>query len=119
MRPTENERRAAVVAALRELADLLESDETLPVPQWGQLQACVALGRPQGERFAAVRAFAQHLGVDVVEHGSGSRAAGKFFGPIRYFTHANADEPPELGGERVVPASEDARLLAADRSVAA
>jgi hypothetical protein len=118
MSPTENERRAAVVAALREVADLLESSPWLPVPHVGNLQACVALGRPQDERFAAVRAFAQHMNVDVVEHPSGSREAARRFGPIRYFAHVNADEPGAGSRDRVVPADEDAQQLAV-RSVAA
>ena len=118
MSPTENERRAATVAALRELADLLESSPRLPVPHVGSLQACVALGRPQGERFAAVRAFAQHMNVDVVEHPSGSREAARFYGPIKYFAHVNADEPATGSRDRVVPADEDEQLLAV-RSVAA
>lgn len=109
MKTTENERRAAFVAALRELAGLIESDETLPVPQHGRLQACVALGRPEAERFAAVRAFATRLDVDVIETDRGSRSATKFFGPIQYFAHANADDydsKPRFV-ERIVPADED------------
>jgi hypothetical protein len=118
MSPTENERRTATVAALRELADLLESSPWLPVPHFGSLQACVALGRPQGERFAAVRTFAEHMNVDVVEHPSGSREAARFYGPIKYFAHVNSDEPPVHGADRVVPADEDEQQLAV-RSVAA
>jgi len=108
------------VAALRELADLIESDESLPVPQHGRLQACVALCRSQSERFAAVRAFADRLGLDVIENERGSRSATKFFGPIQYFAHANSDE---YGGgtrcvERVVPADEDAALFAETQAAA-
>lgn len=110
----ENEQRRTVVAALRELADLLEGSPWLAVPSFGGLQACVKLGRPQGERFAAVRAVADHLGVDVTESERGSRRAGKFFGPIEYYVHANADDYDGEARyvERVVPADEDTGLLA-------
>ena len=108
----ELEKRAVFVAALRELADLIEGDETLPVPQHGRLQASVALCRPQAERFAAVRAFADRLGLDVVESERGSRSATKLVGPIQYFAHANSDGSGAGYGERVVPASEDAALTA-------
>lgn len=116
----EGEQRAVVVAALRQLADLIEADETLPVPQHGRLQACVALCRPQAERFAAVRAFADRLGLDVIETGRASRTATKFFGPVQYFAHANSDSYDGETGyvERVVPADEDAEMQA-DTQVAA
>lgn len=110
----EQQQRVVVVAALRELADLLESDESLPVPQHGRLQACVALCQSQGARFAAVRAFADRLDVDVIESPRGSRSATKFFGPIQYFAHANADDygTEAEREDRIVPADEDAALFA-------
>lgn len=117
----QQQQRAVVVAALRELADLLESDESLPVPTHGGLQACAALGRPQGERFAAVRAFAERMDVDVHQSERGSRRAGRWFGPVEYYVHANADDydgqPRYM--ERVIPPDEDADLLAAETQVAA
>ena len=114
MNTREQQQRAVVVAALRELADLLESDETLPVPQHGRLQACVALCQSQGARFAAVRAFADRLDVDVIETERGARSATKFFGPIQYFAHANSDDydGERRCVERIVPADEDAALFA-------
>jgi len=114
MRLTESEQRAVAVAALRELADLLETDESLPVPMHGGLQACARLGRPQSERFAAVREFADRMGVDVHQSERGSRRAGRWFGPIEYYVHANADDYDGEARyvERVVPADEDAELLA-------
>lgn len=110
----EQQQRAAAVAALRELADLLESDESLPVPQHGRLQACVALCRPEHERFAAVRAFADRFGLDVIETSRRSRTATKVLGPIQYFAIANADDydGEKRCVERIVPAAEDAEALA-------
>lgn len=110
----EQQQRAVVVAALRELADLIESSPWLPVPSFGGLQCCVRLGRPQAERFAAVREFANHLGVDVIESQRGARRAGRFFGPVELYAVANPDELDLTvkQPERVVPADEDAALLA-------
>ena len=48
----EQKQRAVVVAALRELADLLESDESLPVPMHGGLQACVKIASAPNRRRA-------------------------------------------------------------------
>ena len=107
------EQRAVFVAALRVMADLVESDESLPVPMHGGLQACVKIGRPEAERFAAVRAFADRLGVDVHQSERGSRRAGRWFGPIEYYAHANAEDydGETRYPERVIPAGEDAELL--------
>lgn len=106
-------RRAQVVAALREIADLLEGDAALPVPFTGSVQASVGYSLEQSARFAALRGYADRLGVDVVETPSGSRRARVDFGPISYVVHVNPDRP---GGaarpDRVVPAAEDAALTA-------
>ena len=113
-KPTDTERRAEVVKALREMADLLESSPWLPVPFSGHLQAQAAsYGQSQAERFAALRTIAQRMGVNVVEHDSGSREAARAFGPFKYFVHENADTYPARGADRIVPAEEDAALIAA------
>jgi hypothetical protein len=72
--------RAAFVAALRRAADLIESDESLPVPQWAFLQASAAgltCGGGEAARFAAVRTFADrlHVGVTVNPRTGARRAA--------------------------------------------
>lgn len=107
MNTNSSEQRAVVVAALRQLADLIEGDETLPVPFFGQLQCSAPWNLPQAGRFAAVRAFADRLGLDVIETEQGGRRAGKQVGPVEYFILANADEFASTQ-ERIVPASEDA-----------
>jgi hypothetical protein len=116
----DDQKRREVVAALRELADLLESSPWLPVPFSGRLQALIpdSWHMTQAERFAGVREAATHLGVDVVEWASGSRVASRWVGPVEYFVLANPDEP---GGrrERVVPAGEDAALVVRSRTAVA
>jgi hypothetical protein len=114
------EGRSRIVAGLRELADLLEADPSLPVPYAADLQA-----GPTGddlslsERRAKVRVAAQHLGVEVTEKAAnGAREAVRHFGPIRYLVYAAGPKAFPPGGERVVPADEDFGECLDERMVA-
>jgi len=96
------------------------ADEFLPVPHSGYLQAGFydwiedgGMRRPrtEAERFAKLREFAEHLGVDVVEHDNRSRVATLKVGPVEYLAHVNADSTAGASGNRVVSASEDTALI--------
>lgn len=124
MTPLEREaqERTTFVAALRELADALETDASLPVPFAVSCQAGfyatvedgVARQLTGPEKRAALRTFATTLGVDVVEDSTGNRKAEKHVGPIRYFVQVNADEARHrTPSPRVVSADEDAALIGA------
>ncbi len=119
----EAKERAAFVAALRELADLVEGDESLPVPFHSRMQSGFydthADGAyrqlTQAEKHARLRAFADTLGVDVVEDSDGARTATLTVGPIEYFAHVNAEPIRWSDNKRVVPADEDAVLVGSAR----
>ena len=112
--PNDADKRAEAVAALRAMADQLESHPWMPVPFYGSVQASAHYqhGSTEAQRFAALRALAKRMGVDVVEHHSRARAATLPFGPFTYVVHENPDER-RGGTDRVVPAEEDAALVAA------
>lgn len=117
------EERAVFVAALRELADLIEGDESLPVPFYSRAQAGFHATREDGiarqltwaEKLARLRAFAETVGADVVEHPDGARTVTRKVGPIEYLAHVNAETPSASNGKRVVPAEEDAVLVGGAR----
>jgi len=113
--PTDAERRSEAVAALRAMADQLESCPWLPVPFYGSVQASAhdRRGSTEAQRFAALRALAERIGVAVVEHHTRSRSATLRFGPFTYVAHENPDETSPSGSDRIVPAEEDAALIAA------
>jgi hypothetical protein len=112
--------REEFITGLRQLAEALERDETLPVPFHTRLQSGF-YGTGEGgayqkyartEKLALLRAFAETLGVDVVEDRDGARHASRMFGPIEYFAYVNAEKPHEPDAKRIVPADEDAALMA-------
>lgn len=108
--------RAEFAAGLRELADLLERDETLPIPYSADLQAgLVDSPIPYAERCVQLRRIADRLGVNVIEHGNRSRTATLAAGPVRYKVYLSADDTPAPSGPRVVPADEDAALMGGAR----
>jgi len=112
---SENEKRRALVAGLREMADMIEGSPWLPVAFTGYLQAGAGYGLDQVGRFAALRQVAELLGADVVEHASGAREAVREFpGGAKYYVHVNPDEliEAEKHASRIVPACEDERLSA-------
>lgn len=112
--------RAQYVAALRAIADLLEGDESIPLPYSSRLQAGIdtfvdddgTRRKPtQAERFAALRLIADHLGVDVVEQPNETRSLTLRMGPIEYLVYVGVDAARDTSGPRVVPATEDAILI--------
>jgi hypothetical protein len=99
MSMTDAERRAQAVAALRELADAIESDPTIPTPNYFAISSYLhSMDGTQAERFTAVHDFAEahHVAVTVESDG---RKAVKRFGPIELTVHAFGDERRKVSGE--------------------
>lgn len=122
MTPLEREaaQRAEFIASLREIADLLEADASLPIPHTSRLHAGMGVRvfeegglrtTTEAERFAAVRRAAGTLGVDVVEEANRARKATRMFGRIEYFVYAPADERAADRLPRVVSEYEDRALI--------
>lgn len=122
MSEKETRTRAEFVAALREIADLVEADTSLPVPYSVSMQGGIAPHEvqengtirhfTQAERFAVVRRAASALGVDVIEEKNLSRRAVRWFGPVQFTTYASPDAQPIPEPQpRIVPAAEDADLI--------
>jgi hypothetical protein len=106
--------RAEVVKALRQFADLIESDPTIPTPSPGSIHAWSFLAREQGsqaERFTAVHDFAEAHGAAVNVKNENDRQAAAHFGPIELTVHAFADHHAEPS--LVVTRAEDPALIAA------
>lgn len=104
-------KRAEIIAALRDFADLIETDPTVPTPN--DIDAWAHLHRSQGtqaERFAAVHDFAEAHGVAVTEDWKGERKTHKRFGLIELHVFGYADERPE---DRIVTRADDPALSAA------
>lgn len=110
----EPSKRAEVVEALRQFADLIESDPTIPTPTPGSIHAWSFLMRAQGtqaERFTAVHDFAEAHGAAVSVRNENDRQASAHFGPIELTVHAYADqrtEPPVT-----ITRADDPALIAA------
>lgn len=106
--------RAEVVKALRQFADLIESDPTIPTPTPGFIHAWSFLHRDQGtqaERFTAVHDFAEAHGAAVNVRDEHDRQAATHFGPIKLTVHAYADQRAEPPG--TVTRADDPALIAA------
>jgi len=96
--PTDAEKRAEIIAALRAFADLVETDLTIPTPDPDSIHVWSFLMRSeatQPERFAAVHAFAEAHGATVSVTDKDDRQAVAHFGPIEMTVHAFGDERPE------------------------
>ena len=109
------EKRAEIIAALRDFADLIETDPTIPTPDPGSIHAWSFLMRSeatQGERFAAVHAFAEAHSAVVKVTDEDDRQAAAHFGTVELTVHAFADERPARQ-PRVVTRADDAALSAA------
>ena len=102
------EKRAEVIAALRAVADLIETDPTIPTPT--SIDAWAHLHRSRGteaERFAAVHDFAEAHGVTVTEDWQGDRKTEKEFGLIKLYVFGCANE---RRADRIVTRAEDPAL---------
>lgn len=103
MSSNDTDRRAEYIAGLRAFADLVESDLTIPTPDfgvagtdvWAHIHPYDYSGLSQDERFELVHDFADAHGVTVTEDYKGDRKAEKTFGPVRFYVCAYADEKPE------------------------
>ena len=114
-KPTDAERRAEVVTALRAFADVVESDPTIPTPDPRSIHVWSFLHHHEGtriERFAAVHAFAEAHGATVKVTDKDDRQAVARFGPVELTVHAFGDEQPE-SRSRVVTRADDPALIAA------
>ncbi len=112
---TDAEKRAEIIAALREFADLVESDATIPTPDPSSIHVWSFLMRSEGtqsERFATVHAFAEAHGVTVSVTDKDDRQAVAHFGPIELTVHAFGDQQPEPRS-RVVTRADDGALIVA------
>jgi hypothetical protein len=107
---TETDRNAAIVKALRDVADLLEAFPHLRAPStvvWGGLDL-FRLG--QSERFHALHDVADAFGLEVTEDARGDRTANGDFGPLTLAGYAYADSPaPAVTHPRVVQRPDGAR----------
>lgn len=113
--PNDADKRAETIAALREFADLVETDPTIPTPDPGSIHAWSFLMRSEGtqaERFAAVHAFAEAHGATVRVADKDDRQADVRIGPIELTVHAFGDEQPARQS-RVVTRAHDGALSAA------
>jgi hypothetical protein len=63
----EAERRAAVVAGIRALADLIEFDTSLPVPNSVRAQHSITRDIGNDDTLRVVRGVAAHLGIEAAE----------------------------------------------------
>ncbi|HEV2343468.1 MAG TPA: hypothetical protein VGS97_05190 [Actinocrinis sp.] len=114
-KPNDTEHRAEIIAALRDFADQIESDPTIPTPDPGSIHVWSFLMRSEGtqsERFAAVHTFAEAHGATVRITDKDDRQAAAHFGPIELTVHAFGDEQP-APQPRVVTRADDAALITA------
>jgi hypothetical protein len=108
------EKRAEIITALRDFAERIESDPSIPTPDPGSIHAWSFLMRGEGtqaERFAVVHAFAEAHGTTVSVNDETDRQAAAHFGPIELTVHAFGEEKPPQ--PRVVTRADDAALRAA------
>jgi hypothetical protein len=99
-----DDKRAAFIADLRALADLLETNPALPTPTYTS-GVWTFLGDQDGteaERFDKVHDFAEAYGVEVTEDDKRARRAIKRFGAIDFTVHAAADDTLPTSERRVV-----------------
>ncbi len=110
--PNDAERRALAIAALRDFADRIESDPSLPTPT--DINIRVYLHTTQGtqaQRFDALFDFAEKHGATVTEEPKGYRKSSKRFGPVDLAVIAFADKQNQTSG--VVTRAQDPALAAA------
>lgn len=107
----DTEKRAEIVKALRDFADQVESDPTIPTPNYFTIYSFLHSGQDtQAERFAAVHDFAEAHDRPVTVENENDRKATKHFGPIKLTVHAFADKQNKVSG--VVTRAEDPVLIA-------
>ncbi|HEV2343467.1 MAG TPA: hypothetical protein VGS97_05185 [Actinocrinis sp.] len=111
-KPNDAERRAQTIAALRDFADRVEIDPTIPTPTDVDIRVHLHSTRgTQAQRFAAVFDFAEQHGAPVTENPRGHRKTTKRFGPIDLTVLAFADKQNTAFG--VVTRADDPALTAA------
>lgn len=104
--------RTEIVKALRQFADLIETDPTIPTPSAGSIHAWSFLRRgTESERFTAVHDFAEAHGAAVNVRNGNDRQAAALFGPIELTVHAFADQRAAL--PVVVTRADDPALITA------
>lgn len=102
---TSVERQADLVAGLRAAADFIESHPGLPMPYGVRMYASIPGTLRQLDRFTAVHAAAETMGVPVTAARDGGRQAKREFGPVELTVFAVADDRPTVG--TVVTRGED------------
>jgi hypothetical protein len=112
--PSDDERRAQLVAGLRAAAEFFATHPDVPVPIGVRMYAVVSaarsgLPRREMERFAEVHDAAEAMGVPVTTDKGRGRSAKRAFGPVELTVFAPADEQP-IG--TVVTRSQDAQVAA-------